>query len=185
MKGLRYRLIRMTAGTAAVTLGMVMEVTNPVFLDNLSTGWSLTALVVKMLLGAVVVFKGMEQYQRASFPPGDESLQDPINVWVQTQLALLQQKCWPLYFLSMLVLLFTPIFTAVFLPLVLMRPFYTAATSRNVPRGQLFVSELRRTLRFLFAMGKGLLILTLCSCVALAICISIFVTTIYLHHHQA
>ena len=161
-----------------------MEVVNPACLDGLSTGWSLAALIVKMMLGAVLVFKGMELYQRASFPPGDESLNDPINVWVQTRLGQLQQKCWPLYFLAILVLMFTPIFTAVFLPMVMLRPFYVAAIASEGPRGQLLLSELRRTVGFLFAMGKGLLVLTLCSCLALADCLTIFFTALYLHHQH-
>jgi hypothetical protein len=181
MSGIRYRVTRALVGTLSVIIGMLMVVVIPDWLMALPRGWSLTILMLKMLLGVGFVAKAMDLYEKASFPPGEQALQDPISVWIQTHLANLKLRAWPLWFLAYLILMFTPIMTAVFLPLVLLRPFHAAFVSPE-PKGEVLTLELRRTGRFLFAMGKGIVTLSLCSMMALSSALIIFAGAIYQMH---
>jgi hypothetical protein len=178
--GVRYRLVRAFWGTVAVTVGMIL-VSNPTsYFMQYGPGWSMAALAGQIILGALFFGKGMLLYEQASFPPDMEALQDPVACWLQAKLEFLKKTFWPLWFLAILVLIFSPLLPAVFLPLVILRPFYVTATQG----GSLF-EEGRKTLHYLYAMGKGLLFLTLCSCLAMGSGGMVIIVALYrLWHHQ-
>lgn len=185
MNRIRYRLVRAFWGTSAITLGLILVVVQPAFLMKLSPALSLTALALKMLIGVLFFAVGFLQYERASFPPrppGEESvILDPVGNWLETQLADLKKRSWVLWFLALLVLMFSPILMSVFLPLILLRPFYATFTGPD-PSAEKLWTELKLTGRFLFELAKGLLVLTICSCMALAVSVITLVIALYQLH---
>ena len=180
--GVRYRLVRAFLGTVAVTLGMFLVAFHSPYFIQFGFAWSMAAMAGQMLLGALVLAKGLEQYEKASFPPGSQALQNPVACWIQAKLEYLKKLFWPLWFLAILLLMFTPILTAVFLPLVLWRPFYATVNSSG-PYFEVFCREIKQTARYLYEMGKGLLILTLCCCLALGSSLVVLVAAIMVHYH--
>lgn len=172
MASLLRRLARVAVGTLAFALATLMIVVMPHFMVTLP-GWQVVcAMILKILLGALLLVKGVEQYTLASFPGGSEGLEDPATSWMFAKLQELKQRSFLLWFLALLVLSFTPFLTMICLPLILARPFYVTAVTPGATPGML-LAELKRTARFLFHSAKGLFFLLLCTLAGSAVSLTI------------
>lgn len=164
---------RAVIGTVALVIALAVLVIPVPYLAKLPALYSLGGLFLKLLGGVLIFAFGLMEYERAAFPPG-MAIEDPFAEWVHNKLLELKRRNLILWFLALLVLMFTPILTVICLPVMLLRPFYVSLT-----QGAPLVPELIKTGKFLIEMAKGLFVLTACACMGVSAMLLTLAVLIY------
>lgn len=153
------RLGQVFLGTAGFILAVPIIVVFPASWD-LQPWQVLLMLTAKIGLGLWILLKSLNLFKEACFPPGSAALEDPVVRWFVEKDTQLWKKCWPLWIVAQLMLLFMPMLMMAFLMVVALRPLYVTMRHPQPSLG-LLRSEGTKTLRFLWATIKGLFFLTL------------------------